>query len=79
MPGPIYTAGRTPLTSDIVTAGGLLVGPSPSAYPKALKQQLLASLSSGPDAMSYIREILSNEGSGVDISVNTGSGTVAVT
>jgi hypothetical protein len=77
MPGPIYTAGRTPLTSDIVTAGGLLGGPPPSTYPQQLKQQILAGLTAGPDAMSYIREILSAEASAANASVTTGSGTVA--
>lgn len=33
MPGPIYTAGRTPLTSAIGAAGGSIVGPPLPKYP----------------------------------------------
>lgn len=74
------TAGRTSLVAAAIVPwnSGTIVGATPSAYPPKGNSKIVSPPTvSGPDAMSYIREILSNEGSGVDISVTTGSGTVA--
>lgn len=46
MPGPIYTAGRTPLTSNISSASGLIQSPPLLGFPKKQSEQIIKSKNS---------------------------------